>query len=202
MIKMLNRNVTQRGTQATGLGVMIDMCSPESQHGSSDRHPSNVGCSFFQYTNDDLRKHTNQRRKRKTWTREDNQLALHSYFRSNATQRGFRKRIIKTWQECASFQTTSQRLADQVGTIIKKGWFSDLEIVEIHQKINNEQDSNTVPDTSRINKQKQPNRNEQPTSENGNATQLIGARPNNSEQTQTKEQKVNLESLKGIMNEE
>ena len=25
--------------------------------------------------------------------------------------------------------------------IIKKGWFSDLEILEIHQKINNEQDS-------------------------------------------------------------
>ena len=62
--------------------------------------------------------------------------------------------MIEIWQECASFQTTSQRLSDQVRTIIKKGWFSDREILEIHQKINNEQDSNTVLDTSNINKQK------------------------------------------------
>ena len=78
--------------------------------------------------------------------------------------------MIEIWQKCASFQT-SQRLANQVRTIIKKGWFSDLEILEIHQKINNKQDNNTVTDTSRINKQKQPNRNELPTSENGNTTQ-------------------------------
>ena len=55
---------------------------------------------------------------------EDNQLALHCYFRSKPTQRGYRKRMI--WQEYSNFQTTSQRLADQVRTIIKKGWFSDL----------------------------------------------------------------------------
>ena len=54
--------------------------------------------------------------------------------------------------------------------MIKKGWFSDLEILEIQQKINNEQDSNTGPDTSSINNQKQPNRNEPPTSENENTT--------------------------------
>ncbi len=46
MIKMLNQNMTQRGTQATGLGVMIGRCSLDSQHGRYDRHPANVGCSF------------------------------------------------------------------------------------------------------------------------------------------------------------
>ena len=60
--------------------------------------------------------------------------------------------MIEIWQECSNFQTTSQRLADQVRTIIKKGWFSDLEIIDIHQKINNQQGNNTVPDTSNINK--------------------------------------------------
>ena len=53
---------------------------------------------------------------------------------------------------CSSFQTTSQRVAYQIRTIIKKGWFSDLKILEIHQKINNEKNDNTVPETSRINK--------------------------------------------------
>ena len=57
--------------------------------------------------------------------------------------------MIEIWQECANFQTTSQRLADQVRTIIKKGWFSDLKVPDIHQKTNT-QDNNTVPDISRV----------------------------------------------------
>ena len=153
MIKMSIHNITQRGTQAIGLGVMIGRCSPDSQHGRPDRHPTNVGCSFFSYINDDVRNHNDQRPKCKTWTREDNQLALQWYFRSNPSQRGYRKRMIEIWQECAKFQTTSQRLADQVRTIIKKGWFSDLEILEIHQKTH-KQNYNTVLDTSSGVKQK------------------------------------------------
>ena len=47
-----------------------------------------------------------------------------------------------------------------------------------HQKIYNQQGNNTVPDTSNINKQKQPNRNEPLTPENGNPTQPNTAQPN------------------------
>ena len=83
--------------------------------------------------NDDISNHNDQRPKCKTWTREDNQLALY-YFRSNPSHRGYRKRMIEICQECGRFQTTCQRRADQVRTIIKKGWFSDLEILEIHKK--------------------------------------------------------------------
>ena len=103
--------------------------------------------------------------------------------------------MIEIWQECVSFQTTCQRLADQIRTIIKKGWFSDLGILETHQKMNNEQDSNIVLDTPSKNKQKQSNLNELPTLENRNATQ-----PNNTEKILTQEQKVNLKNLKRIMN--
>ena len=104
---------------------MIGRCSPDSQHKRPDHHPTNVGCSFFRYINDDVRNHSDQRPKRKTWTREDNQFALQCYFRSNPSQRRYRKRMISIWQECTKFQTTSQKLADQVRTIIKV-WFSDL----------------------------------------------------------------------------
>ena len=159
-----NHNITQRGTQATCLGVMIGRCSLHSHHGSLVRHSVNVGFSFFRYMSDDVRNHNDQRPKRKTWAREDNQLALRCYFRSNSSQRGYRKRMINIWQECASFLTTSQRIADQVRTRIKKGWFSVREILEIHQK-SHKQD-NTIPDTSSVVKQKQPNRNKLPTSEN------------------------------------
>ena len=95
---MLNRNITQRGTQAT-----------DSQDGRPYCLPVNVGGSLFIYTNDDLRNHTNQRRQHTIWTREDNQLALRCYFRNNPILKGYRKRMIEIWQECASFQTTSQR---------------------------------------------------------------------------------------------
>ena len=121
MIKMSNSYFTQRGAQESDLGVMIGRCSLDSQHGRSDRHPANVGCSLFRYTNSDLMNRTNQRPKRKTWTREDNQLALHCYFKSNPTQRGYRKRMMEIWQEFSNFQITSQRLVDQVRTIMKKG---------------------------------------------------------------------------------
>ena len=136
MIKTSNSYFTQRGSQDSDLGVMIGRCSLDSQHGRPDRHHANVGCSLFRYTNNDSMNPTNQRPKRKTWTREDNQLALHCYFMSNPTQRGYRKRMMEIWQELSIFQTTIQRLADQVRTIMKKGWFSELEIIEIHQKIN------------------------------------------------------------------
>ena len=86
--------------------------------------------------------------------------------------------------------------------MIKKDWFSDLEILESHQKINYKQDSNTVSDISGINKKTQTNRNEQPVSENGNIKQPNNAQPNNPEQTLTREQKVNLEQLKRIMGSE
>ena len=77
--------------------------------------------------------------------------------------------MIEIWQECANFQTARQKLAGQVRTIIKKGWLSDLEILETHQKINNREDSNTISDTPSINKKKS-NQNEPPTSENRNPT--------------------------------
>ena len=95
MIKMSNLNIRKGGTQATGLGVMIGWCSPDSQHGRPDRHPANVGYSLFRYMNDDISKDNGQRPKRKTWTREDNHLALHCYFRCNPSQRGYRKRMIE-----------------------------------------------------------------------------------------------------------
>ena len=114
---MLYQNMTQRGTQATSLSKMIDKYSPDRHAERPDRHPAKVGCSFFRYANDDLRNRTNQRRKHKTRTREDNQLSLHCYFGSNPTQRGYRKRMIEIWQECVSFQTIRQRLADRIRSI-------------------------------------------------------------------------------------
>ena len=198
MIKMSNHNITQL---ATSLVVMIGRCSPDSQHGRPDRHPTNVGCSFFRYINDDVTNHNEQRPKRRTWTREENQHVLECYFRSNPSQRGHRKRMIEIWQECSTFQTTSQRFADQVRTITKKGWFSDIELLEIHQKTL-KHNYNTVPYTPSGVKQKQSNEKEPQTSASENTTLPNDTLPNNQEETLSQEQKLNLENVKRIMSSE
>ena len=96
--------------------------------------------------------------------------------------------MIEIWQECVSFQKTSQRLADQVRTIIKKGWFSDLEILEIHLKT--QKQDNTIPVSSSDTNQKQHTRNELPTYKNKNATW-----PSDPEETPSQEQKKNVENV-------
>ena len=58
-----------------------------------------------------------------------------------------KEKIIKIWEQCARFHTKRQNLSDQDRTIINKGWFSYLEIQEIHQKIDwksKQQDTNTI----------------------------------------------------------
>ena len=90
--------------------------------------------------------------------------------------------MIEFWQECASYLATSQRLADQVRTIIKKGWFSDFELLEIRKKTNNEEDTYTVSNTLCLDKHEQSNQNELPTLENRNITTPISR-----EQTLTQE---------------
>ena len=86
---------------------------------------------------------------------------------SNYTLRGFRKRMIEIWQECAWFQTTNQRLADQVKERLVF-WPWNTRTQETH------------------NEKEQSNQNEPPISENRNTTQ-----PNNTEQTLTQDQKRN-----------
>ena len=104
---------------------------------------------------------------------------------------------MENWQECATFQVTSRRLANHIRTIIKKRCFFDLEILEIHQKTNNEQNNKTLSDGASTNKQEPSNRNESQISENRNLTT-----PNNTEQTPTHKRKINIENLKIILNEQ
>ena len=162
---------------------MFGRYSPDSQHGGFVSIMRKLAVLFFRYTNDDLCNHTHQRHELWKWTREDNKFALHCYFRSNSTQRGYRKRMIESWEEWARFQTTSQRLAEEVRAIMKKDWFSELELLEIHQ-INREsrqQDPYTIVDTPNTEKQKHSDRKE-PQSNNNNITH-----PNYTEQRLTQE---------------
>ena len=130
---------------------------------------------------------------------EDEKRDIGCYIRSNPTQRCHRKRIKEIWKEWIRFKTTSQRLADQVWTIIKKGSLSDLEIRKIHQEINRKpkQDTNTITDTLNAEKQEHFNRNEPQSNKNRNSTHWIQI-----EGTLTQEEEMDFENLKRIMSGE
>ena len=126
-----------------GLGVKIGKCCLDSKNGSPSWHPTNVGCSTFRYTKQLL----NSERPTEKWTREDNKHVLNCYFKSNPTQIVFRKRIIEIWAESA----------DQARIILKKGWFSDLELQEICDQVNREEYEQDLPSRIKILNTEKPN---------------------------------------------
>ena len=82
------------------------------------------------------------------------------FFKGNPTERMFRKRMIEIWAVSAQFNAISKRLADQARMILMKGWFSDLEIIEIYQQVKREeyQQNLIYIETLNAEKQEAPNR--------------------------------------------
>ena len=145
---MTNPNITERGIQTTGLGLMIGRFSLDSRYEGHETHPANVGClGGGGNTNDEIRN-------------------------TNA-ENGRRKTTDLQFTECTRFMTTSQRLANQAWVIIKKGWFSGLEISEIHQQIDTEscqQNPNMIFATINAEKQELSNEFEAESNINQNTT--------------------------------
>ena len=81
--------------------------------------------------------------------------------------------------------------------IIKKGWFSELEILQMRQKVNRKsrsQDPNTVIGTPKTEKRGPSNRNKPQSNENRNNTH-----PNLTEQALTQEKEMITENIKKIV---
>ena len=80
--------------------------------------------------------------------------------------------MIEIWTESAKFNT-SQRFADQARIILKKGWFSNLEILWVWRHVPSkeyEQEPSTWIETLNIEKQKLLNRIETQNIENQTTT--------------------------------
>ena len=131
MIKMLNQNMIRRGTQKTGLGVIISRCSPDRQHERSDSLPGNVACSFFWYTVDEWRNYfTSRVVNTKHGLGKKANLHYTTVLGANLPKEDIGKELLTSGKNVLVFR----QLAGQVRTIIKEGWFSDLEILEYTRK--------------------------------------------------------------------
>ena len=107
---------SDNGVNGTGIryeGPSPGRCSVERQHGPG-RHPA-----------------TARNAKRRKWTQEENRIVMECFYQSNPDSYGYRKRMHNIWTEKNMFPVTEQRLQDQKSNIIKKGWFSKLELEEI-----------------------------------------------------------------------
>ena len=72
---------------------------------------------------------------RRRFTRDDNIRVLECYYLSKPTKRGYRRRMLQIWDNRGYEGISEQRLADQVNTILRKGWFSQLELDNIKKTI-------------------------------------------------------------------
>ena len=90
-----------------------------------------------------------------------------------------------------------QRLADEVRTIIKKGWFSDHKILEMHKKVID----NVI--IQYLTHQKLSNKNcLTEMKSHFRKMEKPHSQTTHNQETRPQEQKVNLGNLKGIMNSE
>ena len=123
---MTNWNLNQHVTQTTGLDVMIGRCSLDSQDGGTNGI-LRMFAALFSGTQIILLSGTQTINKSTIHTRH--------HCLENGQWKITNKHYVEIWTEFGKFKTTNQRLADQVRTITKNGWFYDLEILEIHQEI-------------------------------------------------------------------
>ena len=62
---------------------MIALCSLNIQRGESDRHPTNIGCTNFRFTNQCQSNNAFERYQKIKWTKEDNENVIHRNFKNN-----------------------------------------------------------------------------------------------------------------------
>ena len=78
------------------------------------------------------RNHATARRK---WTKEENRLVMYCKFKSNPIVRGYRKRMMRIWEEVGTFEVKEQQLVDQARAIVVNEWLTKVELEEIKRQI-------------------------------------------------------------------
>ena len=90
------------------------------------------------------------------WSKELNVAVMECYFLSKPTGcngrpvRGYRRRMHNFWKERGLPTVTEHRLCDHTMVLGKNGWFTTVELEEIHRKIEEDSDNKEDDDSNRI----------------------------------------------------
>ena len=135
---------TNNETQTNGVNERVTQCNQLTPGNGAVRDQAGQGRQPV----------TGTRRK---YSREDNRAVMKCYFRSRPEARGYRKRMFNIWKETGGFDTSEQRLADQVRVIKKDNWFTLEELDELREQVSmgmepprNDENSNDETDVPRV----------------------------------------------------
>ena len=111
-------NLIETGNGVNGTGTYGEGASPgrnsmAKQHGTG-------------------RNHATARRK---WSKEENRLVMYCKFKSYPIVRGYRKRMMRIWEEVGTFEVKEQQLVDQARAIVVNEWLTKVELEEIKRQI-------------------------------------------------------------------
>ena len=81
---------------------------------------------------------------RRKWSKNDNKIAMDCYIKSEPDKRGYRRRMISLWQDKGMFEISEQRLADQISTIKRNQWLTNVEIEEMRRIVQAESDGTDI----------------------------------------------------------
>ena len=93
-------------------------------------------------------------RRRRKWSKADNEIVVESYLKSNPDVRGYGARMLKIWNDKVMFLTTENYLTGQLRQIKGNKWITDVEWEAIQRKlrvdngIENEESQNNNNDVS------------------------------------------------------
>ena len=73
--------------------------------------------------------------KRRKWTSQENKIVMECYLLSEPKIRGYTKRMLSLWLQKGMFWVSEQRLVDQVNTIRRNSWMTEIEIEELERKV-------------------------------------------------------------------
>ena len=69
--------------------------------------------------------------RRRKQTSQENKVFMECYLLSEPKIRGYRKRMLSLWLQNGMFWVSEQRLVDQVNTICRNSWMTELEKEEL-----------------------------------------------------------------------
>ena len=133
MSNQIFENNNTNGTRMPWEGSLPSRFSPEQQR-RTGRHPATP---------------------RVKWNKEEEKVVMECFYRSKTFDeegkpiRGHRKRMFIEWRERGMFESTEQRVCDQLRTIRKDGWLSELELEAIKRQVEVERRSNSEKRDSR-----------------------------------------------------
>ena len=73
--------------------------------------------------------------KPRKWYNQENEIVMECYLSSEPKVRGYRKRMLSLWLNKGMFSVSEQRLVDQVNTIFRNSWMTELRIEELERNL-------------------------------------------------------------------